>query len=67
MLSVRTTGKLIIRSRSLINGMKRKKVVSTSRTPGHTKHFQVRIDCEIAKLGTYSILDYIPDGTHLPV
>ena len=47
--------------------MKRKKVVSTSRTPGHTKHFQVRIDCEIAKLGTYSILDYIPDGTHLPV
>lgn len=27
-------------NRSLINGMKRKKVVSTSRTPGHTKHFQ---------------------------
>jgi ribosome biogenesis GTPase A len=31
---------VVVLFRSLINGLKKRKVVSTSRSPGHTKHFQ---------------------------
>jgi len=39
-ITIGTLGHPNVGKSSLINGLKKKKVVSTSRTPGHTKHFQ---------------------------
>eukprot|EP01102_Stenamoeba_stenopodia_P018942 TRINITY_DN702_c0_g3_i3.p1 TRINITY_DN702_c0_g3~~TRINITY_DN702_c0_g3_i3.p1 ORF type:complete len:457 (+),score=164.67 TRINITY_DN702_c0_g3_i3:544-1914(+) len=48
MITIGTVGHPNVGKSSLINGLVGKKVVSTSRTPGHTKHFQtIRLTPEV--------------------